>query len=205
MHCDICDIPLFKGGDKELIERIMHNSPSRYSTYRKGDIIAAQGSACRSLYVLCGGSVYARMVSDEGKEFTLDTLYAPEVLASSFVFSSKGIFPVTIIAGSDCDMWIVNKESVFNVIREDTVVLRNYLTVISDHSMFLSQRLNEFALQTLSSRVLSYVQKNGVLQNLQETAFILGVARPSLSRTVSQMVSQGVLVKDALGYRLARG
>ena len=102
-------------------------------------------------------------------------------------------------------MWIVNKESVFNVIREDTAVLRNYLTVISDHSMFLSQRLNEFALQTLSSRVLSYVQKNGVLQNLQETAFILGVARPSLSRTVSQMVSQGVLVKDALGYRLARG
>ena len=46
------------------------------------------------------------MVSDEGKEFTLDTLSAPEVLASSFVFSTQRIFPVTIIAGSDCDLWV---------------------------------------------------------------------------------------------------
>lgn len=69
--------------------------------------------------------------------------------------------------------------------------------------MFLSTRLNEFALQTLASRVVSYIEKNGVLQNLQEAAFILGVARPSLSRTVAQLMAQGILVKDDSGYCLA--
>ena len=142
------------------------------------------------------------MVSDEGKEFTLDTLSAPEVLASSFVFSTQRIFPVTIIAGSDCDLWVFSRDCILKMIERDRTVLGNYLAVISDHSMFLSRRLSEFALQTLSSRIVSYIRENGPVDNLQQTAFILGVARPSLSRAVSQLVGQGVLEKCDDGYRL---
>ena len=195
-------MPLFRGGNKDTIERIMHDFPSRYVHYKKGDTIAMQGNACRSLYILCEGSVYAKMISEEGKEFTLDTLSAPDVLASAFVFSSDGIVPVTILAHSDCDLWIVRKESLLRIIESEPLVLRNYLTVISDHSMFLSKRLNEFALQTLSSRIMSYIEQNGSIQNLQEAAFILGVARPSLSRAVLQLVGHGVLKKENRGYVL---
>ena len=203
MNADIYEMPLFKGGNKVNIEKIMHDFPSRYVHYKKGEIIATQGNACRSLYILCEGSVYAKMISEEGKEFTLDTLSAPDVLASAFVFSSEGIFPVTILANSDCDLWIVSKESLLRIIESEPLVLRNYLTVISDHSMFLSKRLNEFALQTLSSRILSYIEQNGSIQNLQEAAFILGVARPSLSRAILQLVGQGVLKKESKGYILS--
>ena len=56
--------------------------------------------------------------------------------------------------------------------------------------------------QTLSSRIVSYIENNGPISNLQETAFILGVARPSLSRAVSQLVSQGTLRKTTDGYVL---
>ncbi|WP_286008557.1 Crp/Fnr family transcriptional regulator [Barnesiella viscericola] len=202
MNNEIYEMPLFRGGNKDTIERIMHDFPSRYVHYKKGDTIAMQGNACRSLYILCEGSVYAKMISEEGREFTLDTLSAPDVLASAFVFSSEGIFPVTILANSDCDLWIVSKESLLRIIESEPLVLRNYLTVISDHSMFLSKRLNEFALQTLSSRIMSYIEQNGSIQNLQEAAFILGVARPSLSRAVLQLVGQGVLKKENRGYVL---
>ena len=203
MNNNIYEMPLFKGGNKETIEKIMHDFPSRYVHYKKGDTIAMQGNACRSLYILCEGSVYAKMISEEGKEFTLDTLSAPDVLASSFIFSSEGIFPITILANSNCSLWIVNRDSILRIIEEDSLVLRNYLTVISDHSMFLSKRLNEFALQTLSSRILSYIEQNGIIQNLQEAAFILGVARPSLSRAILQLVNQGVLKKENRGYILS--
>ena len=214
MDCSIDDIPLFRGGDPDVIESVMRESPGRWASYSKGDIIAMQGAPCRSLYLamqgapcrslylLCSGSVYARMVSDEGKEFTLDTLSAPEVLASSFVFSTQRIFPVTIIAGSDCDLWVFSRDCILKMIERDRTVLGNYLAVISDHSMFLSRRLSEFALQTLSSRIVSYIRENGPVDNLQQTAFILGVARPSLSRAVSQLVGQGVLEKSDDGYRL---
>ena len=202
MDCSIDDIPLFRGGDPDVIESVMRESPGRWASYSKGDIIAMQGAPCRSLYLLCSGSVYARMVSDEGKEFTLDTLSSPEVLASSFLFSTQRILPVTIIAGSDCDLWVFSRDCILKMIERDRTVLGNYLAVISDHSMFLSRRLSEFALQTLSSRIVSYIRENGPVDNLQQTAFILGVARPSLSRAVSQLVGQGVLEKSDDGYRL---
>ena len=132
----------------------------------------------------------------------MDTLSAPEVLASSFIFSTDGIFPVTIIAASDCSIWLISREAMLRILKADQTVMQNYLRVISDHSMFLSNRLVEFALQTLSSRIVSYIENNGPISNLQETAFILGVARPSLSRAVSQLVSQGTLRKTTDGYVL---
>ena len=202
MDCDIYSLPLFSGGNKELIDNILQENPARHRLYAKGDIIALQGYVCKQLYLLCSGSAYARMVSEEGREFTLDTLSAPEVLASSFIFSTDGIFPVTIIAASDCSIWLISREAMLRILKADQTVMQNYLRVISDHSMFLSNRLVEFALQTLSSRIVSYIENNGPISNLQETAFILGVARPSLSRAVSQLVSQGTLRKTADGYIL---
>ena len=202
MDCDIYSLPLFSGGNKELIDNILQENPARHRLYSKGDIIALQGYVCKQLYLLCNGSAYARMVSEEGREFTLDTLSAPEVLASSFIFSTDGIFPVTIIAASDCSIWLISREAMLRILKADQTVMQNYLRVISDHSMFLSNRLVEFALQTLSSRIVSYIENNGPISNLQETAFILGVARPSLSRAVSQLVSQGTLRKTADGYVL---
>ena len=176
MDCDIYSLPLFSGGNKELIDNILQENPARHRLYAKGDIIALQGYVCKQLYLLCSGSAYARMVSEEGREFTLDTLSAPEVLASSFIFSTDGIFPVTIIAASDCSIWLISREAMLRILKADQTVMQNYLRVISDHSMFLSNR--------------------------QETAFILGVARPSLSRAVSQLVSQGTLRKTTDGYVL---
>lgn len=171
--------------------------------YAKGDVIAIQGLPCRSIFLLCGGSAYARMISDEGRELTLDTLSAPEVLASSFIFSTEGTYPVTIIAATDCDMRVIGRDRLRRLIEADSTVMYNFLRIISDHSMFLSNRVAEFALQTLSSRVVGYIEHYGPLTNLQETAFIMGVARPSLSRVVSQLVSQGTLRKTAGGYVLA--
>ena len=64
MDCNIYDMPLFFGGDREVIGEALERYPGRHVTYDKGDIIAMQGYACRSIYLLCKGSVYARMVSD---------------------------------------------------------------------------------------------------------------------------------------------
>ena len=86
----ILDMPLFRNCDIDTAARILEKSPGRYTSYENGDIIAMQGYACRAVLLLSEGSAYAKMISEEGKEFTLDTLSAPETLASAFVFSTEG-------------------------------------------------------------------------------------------------------------------
>ena len=196
MDSRIYDTLLFRDCNRSVVGGILERYPSRFSSYRKGDFIAMQNSVCRSLYVLCEGSVYARMISGEGREFTLDTLSAPDVLASAFLFGTENILPITMIAHSD-------KECVMSLIEQDRAILHNFLAVLSDHSLFLSRKLEQFALQTLSSRLIGYLENNGSIQNLQQTAFILGVTRPSLSRAIAQLVRQGMVRKEDMGYVLA--
>lgn len=159
MECEFYDMPLFRGCDRTLVDPILEKSPSRIANYRKGEFIAMQNSVCRSLLLLCEGSVRVQMTNEEGREFTLDTLAAPDVLASAFLFATENTFPVSVIANTECRLWIVSRESLLALIESDTAVLRNFLSILSDHSRFLTSRVQQFALQTLSSRLIGYLEK----------------------------------------------
>lgn len=202
MDCEIYDMPLFRGSDRSIVDPILRRSNSRMGHYRKGETIALQNDVCRTLMLLCEGSVYARMTSHEGREFILDPLTAPDIVASPFIFATENIYPVTIIAQNDSRLWFIDRTYIRELLEQDNTVLHNFLRDLSDHSLYLSRKLNEFALQTLSSRVMGYLQENHSIHNLQQTAFVLGVTRPSLSRALAQLLAQGRVRKTDAGYIL---
>ena len=173
---DILDFALFEGVNKDGIAVFLKNASNKISSYKKGDIVVLQDSLCKSLLLLCQGTLLAKMTNAEGKEIVIEHLSAPEMLAPAFIYGTENRFPL----------------------------LRNFLRQISDRSVFLSRKLNEFALQNLSTRIVSYLQRNGIITNIQDVAFIMGVARPSLSRTLSAMVEEGVLIKTEDGYILSK-
>lgn len=196
------EFPLFAGADKDILNNFLLNAPHKISSFRKGDIVVMQDSPCRSLMLLCQGSLSARMTNSEGKEVTIEILHAPEILAPAFLYASENKFPVTLQAEEDIKIWSLSKDEFLRMMETDTSVLRNFLRNISDRSLFLSRKLNEFALQSLSTRIIGYLKRNEVINNAQDVAFIMGVARPSLSRTLSSMVDQGLLQKTSDGYVL---
>lgn len=72
--------------------------------------------------------------------------------------------------------------------------MKNFIRLLSDKSIFLSKKINTFALQTLKERLVSYL-KNNVEERItqQELANRLGVTRPSLSRVLSELINEGTL------------
>lgn len=199
---DILDFSLFEGVNKKGISDFLNTASKKISSYRKGDIVVFQDSLCKSLSLLCQGTLLAKMTNSEGKEIVIEHLAAPEILAPAFIYGTENRFPVTLQAEDDVIVWSLSKEEFLRMMEYDDVLLRNFLRQISDRSVFLSRKLNEFALQNLSTRIVSYLQRNAVITNIQDVAFIMGVARPSLSRTLSAMVDEGVLKKTDEGYML---
>lgn len=197
---DLYDFSLFANADRSLIDRLLQQSANRITAYHEGDLIALQGDSCHSLMMLCSGSVSARMTHDEGKEIVIETLHAPEILAPAFLYGSENRFPVTLFAATDCHVWFISRDVFLEMMEADRTVLRHFLKNISDRSVFLSRKLNEFALQSLPTRILSYLKTHGSIQNIQEVAFIMGVARPSLSRALSLLAEEGRVRKKAGGY-----
>ena len=199
---DLYTYPLFSGCSPERIQELFRKSANRLAVYKEGDLVALQGNECRSLYLLVEGEVHTFMTSDEGKELLVERMRAPQVLAPAFLYGSENHFPVSIKAVSECKFWILSKESFFYEMQENEPLMRNFLRIISDRSLFLSRKFKEFALHNLNTRVVGYLKQHHVIQNLQEVAFILGVARPSLSRALAMLVNQGIVTKEESGYVL---
>lgn len=55
----------------------------------------------------------------------------------------------------------------------------------------------------LKNRVVEYLETNGSITSVADVAQQLGATRPSLSRVLSDMMDEGLVVKDGKGYRKA--
>ena len=175
----LLEMPPFQDITEEELLSLILAPEHAHRQYKPADFIAMQGEAYRSLFILCNGSVRTQMVSAEGKQLTIETLKAPQLLAPAFVFASENRFPVNIEAKEKCEILVINKNIFLEFLHQHPAVMRNFLQLVSDRTLFLSKKLNAFALQSLKSRILNYLRMHGTILNQQEVAQILGVARPS--------------------------
>ena len=142
---DIYDFSLFANAERNDIDRFLQNTPSKIKLYEKGDIVALQNSPCKSLMLLCEGSLSARMSNIEGKEIIIENLHAPEILAPAFLYGSENKFPVTLRAEENVRIWLLSRDEFLILMETSPIVLSNFIQHISDLSIFLSKKLNEFA------------------------------------------------------------
>lgn len=182
---------LFEGCEAEALHQLLREAPNSLRTYKEGEYIARQGDACRSLFILMKGNVKTQMENAEGKQLTIDRIKAPDILAPAFIYASENRFPVNVEATELCEVLVMDRTRFEAFMHAQPAVMRNFIAIISDRSLFLSRKLNEFALQSLKSRLLNYLQMHGGIHNQQEVAFILGVARPSLARALSELIAEG--------------
>lgn len=182
---------LFEGCEKEALHQLLREAPNSLRIYKEGEYIARQGDACRSLFILMKGNVKTQMENAEGKQLTIDWIKAPDILAPAFIYASENRFPVNVEATELCEVLVMDRARFEAFMHAQPAVMRNFIAIISDRSLFLSRKLNEFALQSLKSRLLNYLQMHGCIHNQQEVAFILGVARPSLARALSELIAEG--------------
>jgi len=192
MHTEVLTrMSLFEGCEAEALHQLLREAPNSLRIYKKGEYIARQGDACRSLFILMKGNVKTQMENAEGKQLTIDWIKAPDILAPAFIYASENRFPVNVEATELCEVLVMDRTRFEAFMHAQPAVMRNFIAIISDRSLFLSRKLNEFALQSLKSRLLNYLQMHGGIHNQQEVAFILGVARPSLARALSELIAEG--------------
>lgn len=192
MHTEVLTrMSLFEGCEAEALHQLLREAPNSLRIYKEGEYIARQGDACRSLFILMKGNVKTQMENAEGKQLTIDWIKAPDILAPAFIYASENRFPVNVEATELCEVLVMDRTRFEAFMHAQPAVMRNFIAIISDRSLFLSRKLNEFALQSLKSRLLNYLQMHGGIHNQQEVAFILGVARPSLARSLSELIAEG--------------
>ena len=196
-------IPLFGACTDEELQELLQ-SPHRREEYKTGDLVVSAGDPCRSLMLLTEGTVETRMGGDNGREVVIEQMKSPTLLAPAFLFAEDNTIPVEVTMHTDGTVWYINREAFFQFMTRHPHVLRAFLQILSARSRFLSSKVKGFAVKGLRDRVLDHIRQHGTITSVAKTAEVLGVARPSLSRVISELLDEGLLSRDGNDIVLKR-
>ena len=123
------------------------------------------------------------------------------MVAAAFLYGMQSIFPVNLSAVSDGKMLIIYRNDFTQLLSADQRVLNNFLNIISGKAQFLSRKITFLSLKTIKEKIASYLLQNlksgseriAINQTQKGLAEMLGVARPSLARTISEMEESQII------------
>ncbi len=178
--------------------------------YQKEDVIFRQGDACDALYVVMTGSVKTEMISESGNLMPIETIHAPRPLAPAFLFSDKNIFPVDVTALTAVELLRIPKNEVLRLMTIRPNFMHQFMTHNANRTQFLTQRLQLLSIKTIKGKIahllLEKYNSEGATftlnKNQTELAEHFGVARPSLARSLSEMIEEGIVSTEKKKYEI---
>ncbi|MDP2113953.1 MAG: Crp/Fnr family transcriptional regulator [Bacteroidota bacterium] len=197
----LCQSPIFRGISPDNLQELFSQIHYQVKTYEKNDLITIAGEICDRLLIIQEGSVKAEMNDYSGKTIKIEDMSAPWPLATAFLFGKENRFPVTVSATSDVEMVSIPKPEFVKLLQMNSLILNNYLNTISTRAQFLSQKLKFLSFKTIRQKIAHYLlEKAGerlqtveVPQSQEQLAEMFGVTRPSLARTLGEMVQEGLI------------
>lgn len=196
----LLDSPLFRGITARGIESILSETPHRVKRFRAGDMIAQSGDRVSRLLIVINGDVKGEMVDYTGRVIRIEVIPSGGALASAFLFGAANRFPVNVIAVSDTDLLIINKDDFIALMMRMEDVLLNFLDIVSNRSQFLSEKIRFLNIKTIKGKLAHLLifkaGKNNEIRldmTQNDIADYFGVARPSVARSLGEMENEGLI------------
>jgi len=196
--------PLFRGLNEDEIRSILSDIPWHEKRYKAGALIAQGGELVSRLMVVTSGTVKGEMVDYAGRVIKIEEIPAPNALASAFIFGPGNVFPVNVIAISDCELLVIDKNDFLKLMMNNGRILVNFLNMISARSQFLSEKIKFLNFRTIKGKLAQYIlQKDEQGSNIirfdrtqNDLADYFGVARPSVARALGEMERDGLITAE---------
>ncbi len=171
----LLQMPLFRGITEETLLKFVLLHQYTLKSYKPGEFIHAGRYLPFSLYSVQWNSAYA---NGQCRRQTTHHRDSPcsETPCTGIHLRFRKPFPGEYRNPGNLGSIDSEQGCFLEFMHQYPVIMQNFLKLISDRSLFLSKKLNEFALQSLKSRLLNYVKMHGGIGSQQEVAHILGVA-----------------------------
>ena len=200
-NSNISHCPLFIGIDDEVIKDFLSRAVSEIRTFHKGEHVVRQGDPITFLNLLVEGIVRTEMITAEGNLVEIEFIEAVRPLAPAFIFSDRHRFPVDAIAMDKSVVCMIPKSIFLKEMMMNETLLRNFLRLNSNMTVFLSGKVQMLSIKSLRAKLSLYILENTTsdqnsffLKRTQtQLAEYFGVQRPSLARTIGEMINDGVI------------
>lgn len=187
---------IFKNFNKEDIETLLAKIDYKIYSYLKDETIAVEGEKCSNIGIILEGSIEIKKFFASGKIVTIAKFLSGDIFGEVVIFSDINKYPSTIVASDNCKILFVSKENIVTLCSLNSLVLNNFMGLLSNKILILNKKLKNLSYETLRQKISSLLLENyhmnekiifQISSSRREMAEELGVPRPSLSRELVNM------------------
>lgn len=198
---------LFKNIDDESLERMIVCSRAGLKKYKRGDVVFFQEEEARKLFVLLKGRVAIIKHLVSGRKNILYEIEEGQVFGEHYFFGENQIYKYGAQAVTDIEIMEIPWEFFYcfcnDACSHHRQLIQNMLEILSMKEWLTIKKLNIVSSSSLKERISTWLMdemdENNVValrMNREELADYLGVARPSLSRSLMKMQDDGMIKVD---------
>jgi CRP-like cAMP-binding protein len=156
------------------------------------------------------GSVKTEMITENGNVLGIEIIKAPRPLAPAFVFSDNNHFPVDVTALEEVEIMKIPKAEIMRLMVTNPDFMTSFMTHNANRTQFLTNRLQLLSIKTIKGKLAHFLLESSpevgksfeINRNQTELADFFGVARPSLARSLSEMVQDGLISINKKEYTI---
>ena len=207
---DLASCPICSKIQIDDQEQFLLDLKCTVNVFPKNYLIVRQGDVCDSLYMLTLGSVKTEMITENGNILGIEIIKAPRPLAPAFLFSDNNHFPVDVTALEEVEIMKIPKAEIMRLMMTNPDFMKQFLTHNSNRTQFLTNRLQMLSIKTIKGKVAHFLLEQEtaggksftISRNQTELADFFGIARPSLARSLSEMVLDGIIAIKKKEYTI---
>lgn len=191
--------------ENELLSMFMCLKPS-IKFFQKNEIAAIEGDEMNGIGIVLSGCMIISKDSFDGSRIIMKKVFSSEMFGEIAAFSEKGTWPATVVAQQDSVVMFMAPGKILRncnkMCMSHTTLMYNMLKIVSDKAIDLNKKIEFLSVKSIREKICKYLleqyhtQKSTTLfldMNRNEMSDFLNVTRPSLSREMSAMKSEGLI------------
>ena len=173
--------------------------------FKAEETIFLENDTCRSVGIVKSGEISIKSYFANGKEVTYNVLMDGQMFGNNLIFSSNPFYRGDVISQTQSEIWFLSKENLLKLLKQDDQFLVLYLTQQSDFSKNLNLKIKLLTISGAEDRLIYYLtfNKNRLsYKSITKLANDLYLTRESLSRTITNLVKTGKIIKSGKTLKL---
>jgi CRP/FNR family transcriptional regulator, dissimilatory nitrate respiration regulator len=196
------NIPMLSAFSAEELHALFGGVSYPTVSYPKGSLIYIEGQECKSWDILLSGNIVVQRIDANGNSMTVGRFKTGDSIGGNLLFSKNPIYPMAVIAKAETTILQIGKDLVMEMCQYNRQFLGQFLSCVSERSIFLTERIKSIAMRTIRESINEYLvlefgkQKSHIIElpiSKKELAEQMGVSRTSLSREMQKMKNEGII------------
>ncbi|MBR3005710.1 MAG: Crp/Fnr family transcriptional regulator [Erysipelotrichaceae bacterium] len=176
-----------------------------YKELRKGETLFYENDCCGEIGIVKYGKLLITSYPENGNPIIYNRLKEDDMFGKNLLFSSQPFYKGDVIAESDSGIILIKKDVLIGFLEENTDFLLAYLQIQADSGKRLHSRIRLLSIDSAQERFITYLRENGnkiTYSSVSDLADDLFIRRETLSRLLSKLIKNKVVIKDGKTVRL---